>query len=96
MKESKPKKDTQTEHLKDSKDTKKDSAKKRKTDIADETEDSSSDSEMSSDDETPPMKPKKKKTKLDVLNEKKVDIDKEDYNLVISKNRFDIMMELLQ
>ena len=70
-----------------------------------ESEDSSSDSksssESSSDDsssdyEKPEIKPKKKKTKLEILREKKDETDKDNYNLVISKNRFELMMELLK
>ena len=61
-----------------------------------ETEDSSSDSESSSEDLKQDMQPKKKKTKLDTLREKANEITKEDYNLVISKNKFDLMMELLK
>ena len=69
------------------------------------SEDSSSDSESSSEsssdessseDEKPEIEPKKKKTKLEILREKKDEIDQDDYNLVISKNRFELMMELLK
>ena len=78
------------------KETRKDSAKKHKLDHVVETEDSLSDSESSSDDEKEDIKPKKKKMKLHTLMEKADEINPDDYNLVISKNKFELMIELLK